>query len=109
MATHRDCHVTTVQVMYRSDIRAVGELAGDGLAAGSSLIAQMHADIAGRPFGALGPAAAPVRLLHDGISRAVYGGVRGGLRLAAKGGAALAATRVTEAGPALDGTPRGSL
>jgi pimeloyl-ACP methyl ester carboxylesterase len=35
--------------------------------------------------------------------------VRGGLRLLAQGGAAVAATRVTDAGPALDGTPAGSL
>ncbi len=95
--------------MRSSDIRAVGELAGEGLAAVGALIAEMHAGIAGRPFGALGPAAAPVRLLHDGISRAVYGGVRGGLRLLAHGGAAVAATRATEAGPALEGTPAGSL
>jgi pimeloyl-ACP methyl ester carboxylesterase len=95
--------------MYGRDIRAVGQLAGDGLAAGGALIAEMHAGIAGRPFGALGPVAAPVRRLHDGISRAVYGGVRGGLRLAARGGAALAATGAADSGPALDATPAGSL
>jgi pimeloyl-ACP methyl ester carboxylesterase len=95
--------------MYGSDIRAVGELAGDGLAAGGALIAEMHAGIASRPFGALGLAAAPARVLHDGISRAVYGGVRGGLRLLAQSGAALAATGSADAGPALDCTPAGSL
>jgi pimeloyl-ACP methyl ester carboxylesterase len=92
-----------------SDIRAVGQLAGEGLAAGGALISEMHAGIASRPFGALGPAAAPVRLLHDGISRAVYGGVRGGLRLLAEGGATVAAVGATDAGPALDCTPAGSL
>jgi pimeloyl-ACP methyl ester carboxylesterase len=108
-AAHPGSPVSTVPVMYGSDIRAVGELAGDGLAAGGALISEMHAGIASRPFAALGLAAAPVRVLHDGISRAVYGGVRGGLRLAAKGGAALAATRATDSGRALDCTPSGSL
>src|SRR3954447_8176481 len=108
-SAHRGGQVSTVASMYGSDIRAVGDLAGEGLAAGGALIAEMHAGIASRPLTALGPAAAPVRLLHDGISRAVYGGVRGGLRLLAQSGGAVAATGAAGAGPALDGTPAGSL
>ena len=61
---HRGDHVSTVPAMYRSDIRAVGDLAGEGLAAGGALIAEMHAGIAGRPFGVLGPMAAPVRVMQ---------------------------------------------
>src|SRR4051794_8090073 len=63
-----------------TDIVAVGEVAGEALAAGGTLVKDMHEGIAGRPFGALGPAAAPVRAIHDGIARAVYGGVRAALR-----------------------------
>ena len=66
--------------MRRSDIEAVGGLAGDALAAGGTLIKEMHQGIAERPFGILGIAAAPVRLIHDGISRAVYDGLLGALR-----------------------------
>jgi pimeloyl-ACP methyl ester carboxylesterase len=92
-----------------TDIEAVGELAGEALAAGGGFIKEMHEGIAGRPFGVLGPAAAPVRVIHDGVSRAVYGGVRGALRSGARGGASLLARRSAEDGPALAATPAGSL
>ena len=64
----------------RTDIRAVGELGGDALAAGGALVETMHEGIAGRPFGVLGPAAAPARVVHDGIATAVHAMVRAGLR-----------------------------
>jgi pimeloyl-ACP methyl ester carboxylesterase len=57
----------------------------------------------------LGPAAAPVRVVHDGVARRVYGGVRGALRSGASGGASLLARRSREDGPALAATPAGSL
>jgi pimeloyl-ACP methyl ester carboxylesterase len=69
----------------------------------------MHEGIASRPFQILGPAAAPVRVVHDGISRAVYGSVSAGLRAAARGGARAAALRAGEGGPALGSAVRGSL
>ena len=87
--------------MRKADIEAVGELAGEALASGGTLIKDMHTGIAGRPFRILGPAAAPVRVIHDGVSRAVYRGVRGGLRAVAEGGARLAARRAPDDGPAL--------
>ena len=95
--------------MRGTEIEAIGELAGEALAAGGGLIKQMHEGIAGRPFGVLGPAAAPVRVVHDGVSRAVYGGVRSALRSGARGGASLLARRSGEDGPALAASPAGSL
>jgi pimeloyl-ACP methyl ester carboxylesterase len=92
-----------------TDIRGAGELAGEALAAGCGLVQQMHEGIASRPFGILGSAASPVRVAHDATARAVYGGVRGGLRLAARGSAALLAARAGEDDPALAATPAGSL
>ena len=72
--------------MRKAEVEAVGELAGDALATTGTLdLRDMHEGIAGRPFGILGPAAAPVRVVHDGISRAVYRGVGGALRGAARG------------------------
>jgi pimeloyl-ACP methyl ester carboxylesterase len=95
--------------VHRTDIEAVGELAGEALAATGALVRDMHEGIASRPFGALGPAAAPVRVLHDGIEKAVYAGVRGGLRGLARGAAlAVAAARATDDAPAYAATPRGS-
>jgi pimeloyl-ACP methyl ester carboxylesterase len=93
----------------RADIEAIGELAGEALAAGGGFIKEMHEGIAGRPFGVLGRAATPVRVIHDGVSRAVYGGVGGALRSGARGGASLLARRSGEHGPALAATPAGSL
>ncbi len=95
--------------MRRADIEAIGEVAGEALAAGGRLVREMHEGIAGRPFRALGPAAAPVRVLHDGISQAVYEGVRGGLRGSARYGALLAARHAGGEEPALASQPVGSL
>src|SRR3954453_17440200 len=85
----------------RTDIEAIGEAAGEALAAGGGFVKEMHEGIAGRPFGILGPAASPVRAVHDGVSKAVYGGVSGALRPASRGGAGLLARRSGDDGPAL--------
>src|SRR4051794_804202 len=87
--------------MRTTDIKAVGELAGEALAAGGALIRDTHTGIAGRPFGILGPAAAPVRVIHDGVSNAVYRGVGAGLRALAGAGTRMAALQADEA-PALE-------
>src|SRR3954463_7801841 len=51
----------SVPPMRRSDIHAVGDIAAEALAAGGTLAKEMHQGIASRPFGLLGPAAAPAR------------------------------------------------
>ncbi len=95
--------------MRRTDIQAIGQLAGEALAAGGGLIKEMHEGIASRPFGALGAPAAPVRVIHDEIADAVYGGVRGALRAASRGTAAILALQAGEEGPDLAATPAGSV
>ena len=95
--------------MRRTDIEAIGELAGEALAAGGGLIREMHEGIASRPFGILGLAAAPARVVHDGISQTVYRGVHRGLRRASSSGAAMLSRRSGDDGPALAATPLGSL
>jgi pimeloyl-ACP methyl ester carboxylesterase len=87
--------------MRTTDIRAIGELAGEALAANGALIRDTHAGIAGRPFGVLGPVAAPVRVIHDGISGTVYRGVGAGLRALATGATRLASLHA-DAAPALE-------
>jgi pimeloyl-ACP methyl ester carboxylesterase len=77
--------------MQRSDIRAVGNLAGEASSIVTSLVRGMHAGIAGRVFGSIGPPAAPTRVIHDGITRAVYGGVDRGIRGATQAVGAVAA------------------
>jgi pimeloyl-ACP methyl ester carboxylesterase len=72
--------------MQSSDIRAVGQLAGEASSMVTTLVRGMHAGIAGRVFESIGTPAAPTRLIHDGLTRAIYGGVDRGIR-----GATLAA------------------
>jgi pimeloyl-ACP methyl ester carboxylesterase len=83
--------------------RELARLATDEIAGLTGGIANVHAAIARRVFAALGPSAAPVRVIHDGIARRSYFGVRAGLALAGRvAGAAFAR------GGELSTTPRGA-
>jgi pimeloyl-ACP methyl ester carboxylesterase len=92
----------------KGEMEAIGQLAGEALSAGGAFIQQFHAGIAERAFGHA-PASAPVRLIHDGVSRAVYAGVRSGLSTAARAGAQFASRRAAEHGPAIAASPRAAL
>ena len=77
--------------MQRSDIRAVGHLAGEASSVLTTVVREMHTGIAGRVFGSIGAPAAPTRVIHDGVTRAIYGGVDRGIRGATHAVGALAA------------------
>ena len=77
--------------MQRSDIRAVGNLAGEASSVLTTLVREMHAGIAGRVFTSIGPPAAPTKVVHDGLTRAIYGGVDRGIRGATHAVGAVAA------------------
>jgi pimeloyl-ACP methyl ester carboxylesterase len=94
--------------MLSAEMQAIGRLAGDALAAGGTLIEQTHSGIAQRAFGYT-PASAPVRVLHDGISRTIYGGVRGALRGASVAASSLAARGASAGGQPLSSYPRAAL
>jgi pimeloyl-ACP methyl ester carboxylesterase len=66
--------------MRRSDVRAVGELAGEASSVLTALVRGMHAGIASRVFDAIGPAATPTRMIHDGLTQAIYANVDRGIR-----------------------------
>jgi pimeloyl-ACP methyl ester carboxylesterase len=94
--------------MRGAEVRAVGELAGEALSGAGALVHDVHAAIARRAFEAAGPRGAAARVVHDGVSAAVYGGVRAALGAVPRGaGAALATRRLDEA--ALADSPRGAL
>ncbi len=95
--------------MHQADIRAIGEVGSEAAAAVSTAVEDMHAGIAARSFAAVGTAAAPARVIHDGVASLVYACVRGGLRSGARLGAALAAGAVGDDAPALVSTRRGAL
>ncbi len=77
--------------MQRSDIRAVGDLAGEATSVLTTLVRGMHAGIAGRVFGSIGASATPTKVIHDGLTHAIYSGVDRGLRGATHAAGILAA------------------
>ena len=89
----------------QAEARELSRLATDEFSALPRGIGDIHAAIAGRVFGALGPSAAPVRVAHDALSRGVYAGVRGGLWLTAH---AAGGRRRARGDTPLSETPRGA-
>ena len=82
---------------FNDEIGALGRAAGDSVDRLATTPAQgVHAAIAERVFGRLGAAALPARALHDGISTAVYAGVRVGVSTGSKAGAMVAKARGTD-------------
>jgi pimeloyl-ACP methyl ester carboxylesterase len=62
------------------EIRSLSEIAAASVAQPGVTARDVHAAVAGRIFGLLGPLGAPVRVVHDGISRASYAGISAALR-----------------------------
>lgn len=84
-------------MVFNDEVGALGRAAGDGVDRLATTPAQgVHAAIADRVFGRLGPAALPARALHDGISTAVYAGVRVGIKAGGRTGALVAKARGTD-------------
>src|SRR3954454_9635884 len=80
-----------------TEAEALSRLVRDELSALPRGIGDVHAAIADRVFGALGPSAEPVRFAHQAISRGVYESVRGGLWLGAHAVGAAAIARASRA------------
>ncbi len=84
--------------MQSHEVRALGELMGEAVGGATARIEEMHVGIAERVFDSVGEVAAPVRLIHDGISHGAYAGVRAALGAAVRAGArAISLTRPPEA------------
>jgi pimeloyl-ACP methyl ester carboxylesterase len=64
-----------------NEMRALGALAFEELQGFPGAIRDMHLGIAQRAFGSVGPAASPVQVLHDALSRRVYDAVAAGAAL----------------------------
>ena len=88
-------------------MRALGGVAAEGLTVLNSVVRGMHTGIAGRVFSSIGPAAKPVALVHNTISRAVYDGVDlAGRHLPPAVGSLAAAGMALDDDPPLDEHPR---
>lgn len=95
--------------MRAHEIEAIGDLLGEALDATGQMAQDTHEAIAARTFEAVGAVGRPVQVLHDGISRFVYRGVRGALRHSASQGGRALARRVPPDAPALNSTVGGSI
>jgi pimeloyl-ACP methyl ester carboxylesterase len=82
---------------FNDEIGALGRVAGDAAdRLATTPVQGVHAAITERVFRNIGPAALPARALHDGISTAVYAGVRAGVATGARVGALVAKARGTD-------------
>jgi pimeloyl-ACP methyl ester carboxylesterase len=95
--------------MRSAEIRAAGDLAGRTLAGTGTLVRDVHAAIARRVFAAAGPGGEPARIVHDGVSAAVYSGVRATLSALPLGAGAALARSAPDDAPSLSDSARGAL
>jgi triacylglycerol esterase/lipase EstA (alpha/beta hydrolase family) len=93
--------------MRPEEIAALGELAGELAAGTTERVREIHAGISRRIFRLLGPPAAPVRIVHDGIAGLAYASTRESTRAAAVAGALAASAMQSGDAPALDSGPLG--
>src|SRR5215471_2034685 len=74
-----------MQMAPGAELRGLAEvpfvIAGDVVAC----VEGIHRAVAGRAFGAVGPVGLPARLLHDGIARSTYRGLRAAASVAGRG------------------------
>jgi pimeloyl-ACP methyl ester carboxylesterase len=90
------------------ELRALVRLAADELGRATGGIGDIHRAIAGRAFDSAGAGASPARIIHDGISGAVYGGLRGATRVAGGGLDRALARREVHDGRWLSARPGGA-
>ncbi len=95
--------------MQPDEIAAVGELAGEAAGHLAQQARDMHTGIAGRVFGALGSAAAPVQAVHDGIAEAAYTAASGLTKGVVRGGALAVSVARRPDAPSLEQSPGGRL
>ncbi|HZU46128.1 MAG TPA: alpha/beta fold hydrolase [Mycobacterium sp.] len=77
--------------MQRQEIRSLGDLAGEGSRVVTAFVRDMHDGISRRVFGAIGPAAKPVQVIHDTIAGMTYYAVDRAVRASLDGAGAVAA------------------
>ena len=82
-----------------SELGELGRLALHEIGGAAGGIRNLHLSIADRTFRAVGPVGTPVRVVHDTISGAVYGGIAGGARLAGSAAALVLPERAVTESP----------
>lgn len=95
--------------MVAQQAREAGWIAAEVVDEVAGRIQEMHHAVARRPFRATGPLGAPVRVVHDAITRGVYAAVRTSLRAAGMAGGAAAGVLRGDQADDLGATRRGNL
>jgi pimeloyl-ACP methyl ester carboxylesterase len=95
--------------MREGEIRSLAELAAASIAKPAAVTRDVHLAVSERVFGALGPLGAPVRQIHDGISKASYSGINGalGVPVSAAGRGLAGAAGSSASAPLVDSTVGG--
>jgi pimeloyl-ACP methyl ester carboxylesterase len=95
--------------MRPEEVRALGDLAGDAVGGASARVHDMHAGIAERVFGSIGPASEPVRAVHDSIAQGLYKALTRATSAAVKAGAAGIGAATAPDAPSIADTVAGRL
>ncbi|WP_235679530.1 esterase/lipase family protein [Mycolicibacterium monacense] len=90
--------------MRATEIRALGEVAAEGVTVLHDIVRGMHTGIASRVFTSVGPAARPVEVIHDVIAQAVHTAIGTAGQRVPEAVGVLAATRFDDDTP-IDRTP----
>jgi pimeloyl-ACP methyl ester carboxylesterase len=92
--------------MREGEIRSLAEIGAASIAKPAAVTRDVHDAVSERIFGALGPFGAPVRQIHDGISKAAYRGINAalGAPVAAAGRGLARAAAGSASVPLLDST-----
>ena len=93
--------------MRPEEIAALGDLAGDAAAGLTRQIHELHTGIAGRVWRGLGPAASPIKYVHDRIAGGAYGAARELTRTIVWAGAQAASVARPPDAPSIERTPVG--
>jgi pimeloyl-ACP methyl ester carboxylesterase len=95
--------------MQRDEIRAAGKVAANVAGGTGALVRDVHLAVAGRVFGALGVIGAPIRMMHDGLTKGVHTAVRGAVGALPRGGAEVLALQAPADAAGLGTSVRGGL
>jgi len=96
------------EITRHEELKAVGDLGAFAVELLTDRIEELHHAVSARSFSAVGPMADPVRAVHDLVSAAVYGGVRGAGGAAARSVAAAVARFTPEHAEPISDTASGS-
>jgi pimeloyl-ACP methyl ester carboxylesterase len=93
--------------LHADEVRHLGRLAGRVLGAVVRRSEELHIGVADRVFHSIGPAATPVRVVHDRFANAAYRTVGGAFAGAGRLGGELAARKTAFGGASLSDHPKG--